>query len=298
MAEPSREFGTPVAGATYQFRPGGYAIVRRDDGKLAAVVTPVGVFLPGGGLEDGETLEEATVREVDEESGLRVRIVAAVGVADELVFVPDDDVYYRKRCTFFVAEVVGQGTASEADHELVWFTADEAAAKLSYASQRWALRQARGLTDIALVPIDHDGTPRSDVGVLPEEVTEVLQMTAALYERAGFEAPWICYLALSKSTLIGTCGFTSSPIDGRVEIAYYTFPDFEGRGHATAMASRLIAIAEQQPASVVVTAHTLPVRNASHRILEKLDFHHVATLEHPEDGVIWEWELAVDSTRR
>lgn len=57
---------------------------------------------------------------------------------------------------------------------------------------------------------------------------------------------------------VGTCGFKSSPDQGRVEIAYFTFPDFEGRGLATAMAGELLAIA-------------------------------IGSVEHPEDGTVLEW---------
>jgi RimJ/RimL family protein N-acetyltransferase len=43
---------------------------------------------------------------------------------------------------------------------------------------------------------------------------------------------------------------------------------------------------------VVVAAQTLPEHNASHRILEKLGFWHVDTIDHPEDGTVWEWHLS------
>ena len=45
---------------------------------------------------------------------------------------------------------------------------------------------------------------------------------------------------------------------------------------------------------VAMAAQTLPGRNASHRVLENLGFLHVATLDHPEDGTIWEWQLPSD----
>jgi RimJ/RimL family protein N-acetyltransferase len=142
---------------------------------------------------------------------------------------------------------------------------------------------------VSLVPIDRDGTLREYPGVLPEVVDEVLRGTVGLYDVAGFEEPWICYVALENGTPVGTCGFKSPPCDGRVEIAYFTFPGAEGRGIATAMAAALVAIAKPFP--VIVAAQTLPEPNASHRVLEKLGFEHVDTVLHPEDGRVWEWRL-------
>ena len=113
-----------------------------------------------------------------------------------------------------------------------------------------------------------------------------------LYESVGFEQPWVGYLALDGSIPVGTCAFKSPPCDGRAEIAYATFTGFEGRGFATAMAAELLALARRHDPTVIVTAQTLPQRNASHRVLEKLGFSHVATLEHPEDGTVWEWQCS------
>jgi len=144
---------------------------------------------------------------------------------------------------------------------------------------------------LSLIPIDPDGTPRELAGSLPEITSEVLRATADLYAKVGFEEPWICYLALADKTPVGTCGYKSKPEDGRVEIAYFTFPEFEARGHASAMAARLVTIAQEHDSSVLIAAQTLPQRNASHRILEKLGFQHVDTIEHPEDGTVWEWQL-------
>ena len=152
-------------------------------------------------------------------------------------------------------------------------------------------------TTLSLIPIDRDGTPCGYSGPHPEVLGPVLPATADLYQSAGFQDPWICYLALENDTPVGTCGFKAPPNHGRVEIAYFTFPDHEGRGLGTAMAKELLEIAEQQRSSVVLTAQTLPDRNASHRILEKLGFQHTDTLEHPEDGTIWEWRLEPKASR-
>lgn len=151
---------------------------------------------------------------------------------------------------------------------------------------------------VTLMTIDRDGTPRSYGGPLPEATVEVFRATRKLYESVGFEEPWVGYLTLADSTPVGTCAFKSPPRDGRVEIAYFTFPGHEGCGLATAMAAELVVIARQNRPSILVAAQTLPERNASHRILEKLGFRHVATLEHPEDGTVWEWQLAPETESR
>ena len=144
---------------------------------------------------------------------------------------------------------------------------------------------------VSLIPIDRDGTPRGYTGSLPEVASEVFRATAELYAKVGFEEPWIGYLALADETPVGTCAYKTKPQGGRVEIAYFTFPDYEGRGYASAMAAQLVAIAQEHESSVLVAAQTLPERNASHRILEKLGFLHVDTIDHPEDGMVWEWHL-------
>lgn len=80
--------------------------------------------------------------------------------------------------------------------------------------------------------------------------------------------------------------------DARHEVGAGLFPQYEGRGLATSMAAELVALARLRDDSALVAAQTLPERNASHRILEKLGFVHVTTLDHPEDGAVWEWQLA------
>jgi RimJ/RimL family protein N-acetyltransferase len=149
---------------------------------------------------------------------------------------------------------------------------------------------------IELVPIEHDGTPRGYSGELIEEARDGLVATVGFYHAMGFEEPWISYLAIADEAAVGICSFKSRPIDGRVEIGYFTFPPHEGRGVATAMAGELIAIAATHDLGVVVTAQTLCERNASHRVLEKLGFRAIGTVEHPQDGTVLEWEHTSEVT--
>lgn len=89
--------------------------------------------------------------------------------------------------------------------------------------------------------------------------------------------------------LVGGGGFKEAPKDGRVEIPCFTVPEFEGRGIATCTARALVAIARQANAALVVAAQTLPAENTSTAILRKLGFRLDRTIDHPEDGWVWEW---------
>lgn len=117
----------------------------------------------------------------------------------------------------------------------------------------------------------------------------VITGTVQMYERRGYVEPWVGYIAIEGGRCVGTSGFTSPPVKGVAEIAYFTFPDCEKRGVATRMAQRLISIARECDPSVKIIAHTLMEENASTHILRKLGFVLTGAVNHPEDGNIWEW---------
>lgn len=107
---------------------------------------------------------------------------------------------------------------------------------------------------------------------------------------------WGGYLAVDEATneLVGSCAFKAPPdAAGLTEVAYFTYPGFEGRGYATAMAARLVELARQSPHVQRVIAHTLPERNASTRVLEKVGVRFVGEVIDPDDGRVWRWELPV-----
>ncbi len=140
-----------------------------------------------------------------------------------------------------------------------------------------------------LIPIEKHGFVSPSVPNPPDIVRDVIASTIALYERQGYEPPWIGYLAVEDDSCVGTCAFTSAPTQGQVEIAYFTFPPNEGRGVATRMAQLLIGLAAATDASVLVKAHTLSEENASTTVLRRLGFEFAGVVEHPTDGTIWEW---------
>jgi len=56
------------------------------------------------------------------------------------------------------------------------------------------------------------------------------------------------------------------------------------------MASQLIRLALDKMPPVIVAAQTLPEENALTSVLKKLRFRLVGSVEHPKDGLVWEWQ--------
>jgi 8-oxo-dGTP diphosphatase len=132
-------FGNRVEGRTYVRRPSAYALIQNDDDELAVVRTPQGYFLPGGGMDPGETPEQTVEREAREECGFIVRPRAVVGRAVQFVYSFEEEEYFEKICEFVEAELIGATDKSEDDHELHWLSIAQALDSLSHESHRWAL---------------------------------------------------------------------------------------------------------------------------------------------------------------
>jgi [ribosomal protein S5]-alanine N-acetyltransferase len=139
------------------------------------------------------------------------------------------------------------------------------------------------------VEIGEDGTLGEDLGALSQFASDACAQTVAHYRKAGFAPPWISFLATRDSEIVGICAFTSAPTTSRVEIAYHTFPLFEGQGVATAMVRELLTRARNADPEVELFANILPEHNASNAILRKLGFEFFGEATHPEEGTIWEW---------
>jgi [ribosomal protein S5]-alanine N-acetyltransferase len=135
---------------------------------------------------------------------------------------------------------------------------------------------------------------RGKLGAVADLVRRVVEQTLADVPDGGDESLWGGYLAVDESSqaVIGTCAFKAPPAeDATVEVAYFTFPPFEGRGYATAMASKLIGVAEGSTEVKRIIARTLPETSASTRVLEKVGMEFVGEVFDPEDGRVWEWQV-------
>jgi RimJ/RimL family protein N-acetyltransferase len=144
---------------------------------------------------------------------------------------------------------------------------------------------------VELVPIDASGGLAKRMTALPRGIEENCKATASFYKIVGFVPPWIGYVSLAEGQAVGGGAFKGAPRDNKVEIAYYTLPEFEGQGFATATARALIAIAAHADPAVLITAQTLPLTNASNTLLRKIGFTFQGSVIHPEDGEVWEWHM-------
>ena len=135
-------FGIAPKETSARVRPSAYALIENDRGQLAVVRTPEGTYLPGGGMDAGETPAEAVVRETMEECGLAVRIGSWQQRAVQFAWSAAEQTHFEKRCTFVDADVLGPDTSRlQADHELVWTDAETACATLTHESHAWAVRR-------------------------------------------------------------------------------------------------------------------------------------------------------------
>src|SRR4051812_7124691 len=133
-------FGDKPVGVHEIVRPSAYGIMSDGRRCIAAVRTPLGYFLPGGGQHDAESVEGTVAREVVEECGLVVQVGTWRAAAVDHVWSIEEHTHFEKRSTFCDAIVVGDaGDSSEADHELLWMSMSDAVAALTPPSHRWAV---------------------------------------------------------------------------------------------------------------------------------------------------------------
>lgn len=123
------------------------------------------------------------------------------------------------------------------------------------------------------------------------ECQQLLEMYDKVYNEKTYSPPWIGYLIIENNQVLGTCGFASTPKEGQVEIAYWTFPAFEGKGVASFACSELIQIAQKEDSTILITAKTAPEHNASSHILKKNGFMFSKIVQDHEIGDAWLWVL-------
>lgn len=133
-------FGKIEPGRNYVERAGAYGFLQQPDRRIAVVETSMGLFLPGGGADPGETLEEALKREIFEEIGLQVTRAHLVNQAIQYHWSEFYKEHFKKVGSFFQVEVKAfQPVVLQHEHSLHWLTVDQSARLLSQEFQRWAV---------------------------------------------------------------------------------------------------------------------------------------------------------------
>lgn len=136
------QFGRPVPGRDHKPRPGAYAVVFDRAERLLVVEEDGRLYLPGGGLDPGETAEQALHREFLEETGYTVAILAELGRAKEYVADETPSLAFNKHCVFFAVRLTGgDGVPAIASNRPSWMELAEALTRLSNEAHRWAVRR-------------------------------------------------------------------------------------------------------------------------------------------------------------
>jgi [ribosomal protein S5]-alanine N-acetyltransferase len=135
-------------------------------------------------------------------------------------------------------------------------------------------------------------TNKSDGIYSSDDCQLLLKTYDDYYPLIGFHLPWVGYVVVKQNTIVGSCGFTGQPKDGKVEIAYWTLKEFEGQGIASFSCKELVSISRKTDATVTITAKTEPGENASTKILQKNGFQFTEVVQDHEIGDAWLWTLA------
>jgi 8-oxo-dGTP pyrophosphatase MutT (NUDIX family) len=150
---PETLYASRAADAKTIVRLGVAVIIRDDGGKiLLERRSDCGWWgLPGGRIEPGESVEQAAIREVHEETGLAVRITGLVGLYSEpagrIVTFPDNVVHLVDAAV--TAEILsGNLTKSSESEELRFFLPHELPEEIVPPARRLLADAIQGLSGV------------------------------------------------------------------------------------------------------------------------------------------------------
>ncbi len=123
----------------------GGVVARKVDGRIQVALVGDTLrdawYLPKGGLDKGETIEQAALREVNEETGLEVRMVKPIRAIEYWFYARGARVH--KKVHYFLMEPTG-GDFSLRDKEndrADWFDLERALEVMSYENEVEVVRE-------------------------------------------------------------------------------------------------------------------------------------------------------------
>jgi len=140
--------GEPREGhPTRALRSSGAVVMKPDRRVLLLRKRDEGVWcLPKGTMEPGETVEETALREVREETGLRVRLLRPLKEVRYAYYWPPHRLNYDKRVAYFLAEPIGGRLWPEAEFDAArWVSRSEAMKLLSWPNDKDVIARAYGI---------------------------------------------------------------------------------------------------------------------------------------------------------
>lgn len=141
---------------------------------------------------------------------------------------------------------------------------------------------------LAPIPLNED---KSKAMYASDDCQMLLSMWEEFYRSIGFNLPWVGYVVKENETIIGSCAFTGAPKNNKVEVSYWTFKQYEGKGISSWSCSELIKLARAAKPDIIITAKTAPEHNASTKILQKNGFIFSGVVQDHEIGDAWGWVL-------
>jgi 8-oxo-dGTP pyrophosphatase MutT (NUDIX family) len=146
---PAKRSSAPTRGPVVKEISAGGVVYRREDDRIEVVLASrrtrrgeLAWGLAKGGIEEGESNEDAAIREVREETGLTAEIEGSLG--DTKYFYVWEDTRIRKTVHFFLMRHTG-GDPQDRDDEMEevrWFPLDRALKRAAYRGERDVLQRA------------------------------------------------------------------------------------------------------------------------------------------------------------
>ncbi len=138
------QFGEKEAGLVYHERPSVYGIAYNKKGEILVAMARQSLVLPGGGIDDGETAEQALHREVLEETGWAIKIIGETCRANEYSISIRKARATNKLARFFRIKAVKRlHDPVEDDHSPLWISRKSAIEELRREFFRWAVGRTK-----------------------------------------------------------------------------------------------------------------------------------------------------------